>query len=187
VEGELAGFRTDAHFTGNGVSDLYAWLIPVQLDSSVPSVYAFAIQSSRNVVMARNLLIGAGAYYLSGWLDMPLAFVFGKLTQGLTYMGDFNGYVVMPLVVHLPWAIVAAAVGATVVWLVESDRPLSPLRWAPLPGPFIRASWFSRIPLGAASTDLGPTSADDRRTISRALMRYRCTGGSRTTSNSARN
>ena len=102
----------------------------VQVDSSVPSVYAFAMQSIRNVVIAKNLLIGAGAYYLSGWLDMPLAFGFGKLTQGLTYMGDFNGYVVMPLVVHLPWAIVAAAVGATVVWLVESDRPLG---WALFP------------------------------------------------------
>jgi hypothetical protein len=96
----------------------------------VPSIYAFAMPSSRNVVIAKNLLIGAGAYYLSVWLYVPLAFVFGKLTQGLTYMGDFNSYVVMPLVIHLPWAIVAAAVGATVVWLVESDRPVG---WAIFP------------------------------------------------------
>jgi hypothetical protein len=30
----------------------------------------------------------------------------------------------MPLVGHLPRAIVAAAAGATVTWLVESERPL---------------------------------------------------------------
>jgi hypothetical protein len=30
----------------------------------------------------------------------------------------------MPLVAHLPEALVAAVVGATVVWLVESDRPV---------------------------------------------------------------
>ena len=93
-------------------------------------VYAFAVESTRTVVTAKNLLIGAGTYYLSSWLTMPLAFGFGKLTEGLTYAGDFNGAVVMPLVIHLPKAIVAAAAGATVVWLVESDRPLG---WALFP------------------------------------------------------
>ena len=78
----------------------------------------------------KNLLIGAGAYYLSSWLTMPLAFGFGKLTEGLTYAGDFTGAVVMPIVIHLPKAIVAAAAGAAVVWLVESDRPLG---WALFP------------------------------------------------------
>jgi hypothetical protein len=94
------------------------------------SVYAYAMQSTRYVVMEKNLLIGAGAYYLSGWLGMPLALGFGKLTQRLIYSGDFNGYVVGPLVMHLPRALVAAAAGATVVWLVESDRPVG---WAIFP------------------------------------------------------
>jgi hypothetical protein len=85
------------------------------------------MESTNYVVTAKNLLIGAGAYYISGWLSLPLAFGLGKLTQGLIYSGDFNGYVVMPMVIHLPRAIVAAAAGAAVVWLVESDRPLG---WA---------------------------------------------------------
>lgn len=82
------------------------------------------MKSTHYVVAAKNLLIGAGAYYISGWVGIPLAFGFGKLTQGLTYTGDFNGNVVMPLVGHLPRAIVAAAAGAAVAWLVESDRPV---------------------------------------------------------------
>ena len=88
------------------------------------------MKSTRYVVIEKNLLIGAGAYYISGWLGMPLALGFGKLTQGLTYTGEFNGYVVGPLVMHLPRAIVAAAAGVAVVWLVESDRPVS---WAIFP------------------------------------------------------
>src|SRR5260370_31761245 len=83
-----------------------------------------------NVVTARNLLIGAGAYYLSGWVGWPLAVGFGRLTQGITYSGDFNGAVVMPLVMHLPRALAAAIAGATVVWLAESDRPVP---WAIFP------------------------------------------------------
>jgi hypothetical protein len=82
------------------------------------------MQSSGNVLAARNLLIGAGAYYLSLWLGEPLAFGFGRLTQGLIFSGDFNIAVVGPIVMHLPRALVAAAAGATVVSLVESDRPM---------------------------------------------------------------
>lgn len=93
-------------------------------------VYACGIKPLRNVTPARNLLIGAGAYYLSGWLTLVLAIGFGKLTQGIIYRGDFAGAVVLPLVVHLPKALVAAAAGATVVWLVESDRPIG---WAIFP------------------------------------------------------
>lgn len=83
--------------------------------------------STDYVVSARNLLIGGGAYFISGWLGILLSLAFGKLTQGLIYTGDFIGYVVSPIVIHMPRAIVAAAVGATVVWLVESARPVS---WA---------------------------------------------------------
>jgi hypothetical protein len=85
------------------------------------------MESTDYVVTARNLLVGAGAYFISGWLGIPLSLAFGKLTQGLIYTGDFNGYVVSPIVVHMPRAIIAAGVGATVVWLVESPRPVS---WA---------------------------------------------------------
>lgn len=88
------------------------------------------MQSNRNLPAARNLLVGAGAYYLSFWLSTPLAFAFGKITEGLIYRGDFNSAVVGPLVMHLPRALVAAAAGATVVSLVESDRPIA---WAVFP------------------------------------------------------
>jgi hypothetical protein len=83
-----------------------------------------------NVLRARNLLIGAGAYFLAGWVGLPLALGFGKLTSGLIYSGDFNGNVIAPLVLHLPRAVMGAAVGTAVVWLVESDRPMS---WAIFP------------------------------------------------------
>jgi len=75
-------------------------------------------------VIARNLLVGAGALYISQWLAIPLELGFYKLTAGLIYRGRFNGTVVMPLVEHFPMALVAAAVGVAVIWLVESERPL---------------------------------------------------------------
>lgn len=89
------------------------------------SAHDCGMKSTVNVVTARNLLIGAGAYYLSGWVGWPLAAGFGRLTQGITYSGDFNGAVVMPLVMHLPRTLAAAIAGATVVWLAESDRPIA--------------------------------------------------------------
>jgi len=81
-------------------------------------------------VTAKNLLICAGTYYVSRWVTLPLVFGFGKLTQGITYSGDFEGAVVMPLVLKVPVALVAAAVGASIIWLVDSDRPL---RWVIFP------------------------------------------------------
>jgi hypothetical protein len=86
--------------------------------------------SNHNVVIARNLLIGAGAYYLSKWLVVPLVFGLGKMTQGLIYSGDFNGKIVSQLVWHLPLALVAFAAGFTVAVLVEAD---SPVYWAIFP------------------------------------------------------
>jgi hypothetical protein len=64
-----------------------------------------------------------GAYCLSGWLAIPLELGFGRMTQGLTYAGHFNGYIVMPLVVNFPFALMAFAAGAAIVWLVESNSP----------------------------------------------------------------
>jgi hypothetical protein len=84
----------------------------------------------RYSVKVKNLLIGAGAYYLSWWVASPLTFGFGKLTQGIIYRGDFAGWVVMPLVARVPVALVAAGVGASVISLVESDRPMG---WSTFP------------------------------------------------------
>ncbi len=79
----------------------------------------------RSVTTVRNILIGAGAYYLAGWLNLVLWFGFSKLTHGIIYTGDFEGSVVMPLVEHFPKALAAFAAGAVVVWLVGSARPTS--------------------------------------------------------------
>jgi hypothetical protein len=79
---------------------------------------------------ARNVLITAGAYYLSIWVAGTVSFVFGKATQGLTYRGSFNTAVIAPLVIHLPVAAVAALVGALVINLVESSRRIP---WAIVP------------------------------------------------------
>jgi len=79
---------------------------------------------------AQNLVIGCGVYYLSWWAAYPLAFAFGKLTGRIIYRGDFESYVFMPLVTTVPYALVAAGVGACVAWLVISERPL---HWAVLP------------------------------------------------------
>jgi hypothetical protein len=88
------------------------------------------MQPFRNEANARNLLICAGAYYLAAWLTFPLGFGFDKLTRGIIYSGDFESAVVMPIVEHLPKALIAAAAGAAVAWLVESERPLG---WAIFP------------------------------------------------------
>ena len=85
-----------------------------------------------NAIKARNLLVGAGAYYLSWWVANPLAIGFGKLAHGIgiSYYGDFAGAILMAIVLALPYALVAAFVGASVVWIVESDRPIG---WTLLP------------------------------------------------------
>jgi len=85
-----------------------------------------------NAIKARNLLVGAGAYYLSWWVANPLAIGFGKLAHGIgiSYYGDFAGAILMPIALALPYALVAAFVGASVVWIVESDRPIG---WTLLP------------------------------------------------------
>ncbi len=101
-----------------------------RLDSRMAIVYARGMELPRNAIAAKNLLIGAGAYYLSQWVAPPLGFGFWKLTKGIIYRGDFAGAVLMPLVTQLPEALVAAGVGAAVAWLVESERPL---RWAIFP------------------------------------------------------
>jgi len=90
-----------------------------------------------NAIRVRNLLVGAGAYYLSWWLANPLAIGFEKLTHGIgiTYYGDFAGGILLPIVIALPYALVAAVVGASVVWIVESDRPIG---WV-LPPTFLYA------------------------------------------------
>jgi hypothetical protein len=78
----------------------------------------------------RNLLIGYGVYTASWFVAYQLAFAYGKLTERIIYTGEFAGAVVMPLVMTVPYALVAFGVGASVAWLVDSERPH---RWAIFP------------------------------------------------------
>lgn len=106
---------------------------PAQASESRLPCYRCIMKSNHYVLIARNLLVGFGAHYLSKWLVVPLVFGFGKMTEGLIYSGYFNGKIIMPLMVHFPLAFVAFAAGATVASLVESDSPVS---WAVLPAIF---------------------------------------------------
>jgi len=121
-----------------------------------------------NAVKARNLLVGAGAYYLSLWVSVPLAFGFGKVTHWIHYYGDFEGGVVMPIVVALPYALVAVFVGASLVWIVESERPL----WMDAStDTSIRGKWIiSPCSLGAAAYAFGASGRYDPCAASRCCV-----------------
>jgi len=139
-----------------------------------------------SAVKPRNLLVGVGAVYLSWWVSAPLAVAFGKVTHamGIHYYGDFEGGVVLPIVMALPYAIVAAFVGASVVWIVESERPLGwtlvptflyavsgfvhLARWARPPTPLERVGDTIRVLLPAVACVVGGIVAANRRTSSHA-------------------
>jgi hypothetical protein len=72
----------------------------------------------------RNLLIIAGAYYLSVWLEMAAVLAVAPITNRLTFTGEFEGVLVMPIVLGIPSAIVMAIMGAAAAWAVESVRPM---------------------------------------------------------------
>jgi hypothetical protein len=91
---------------------------------------------------ARNLLIGSGAYSLSWLLATPLSIGYGKLTQHVVYRGTFASTAILPLVTHVPIALVAAGVGACVAWLVESSRPLL---WVMVPALLYSSEYFGYI------------------------------------------
>ena len=137
-----------------------------------------------SAITARNLLTGVGAYYLSWWVAGPLAVGFGRFTHwiGLRYYGDFAGSVVMPIVMSLPYALVAAVVGASVVWLVESDRPIGwtlvptflyalgvfhPSHWVQPPMPFERVGDTIRMLLPAVACIVAGILAAKRRAAPR--------------------
>jgi hypothetical protein len=78
----------------------------------------------------KNLFLAYGIYTASWWLADLLVLVYGKLTRRVIYHGAFAGTVLLGIVETVPYALVAALVGAFVVWLVDSERPL---RWAIFP------------------------------------------------------
>jgi hypothetical protein len=136
-----------------------------------------------SAMKARNLLVGVGAYYLSWWVGNPSAIGFGKLTKdiGITYYGDFAGGVLMPILIALPYALVAAVVGASVVWILESDRPIGwmlvptflyalgvfhPSHWVRPPTPFERVGDTIRMLLPAVACIVAGIVAAKRRAAS---------------------
>jgi hypothetical protein len=82
------------------------------------------------VLKLRNLLIGAGAYYLSKWVAFLLAMAYGKLTDHVIWPGFFSAIFVMTIVIEVPTALGATLAGASTVWFVESERLQ---RWAIFP------------------------------------------------------
>jgi hypothetical protein len=137
-----------------------------------------------NAIRVRNLLVGVGAYYLSWWVGGPLAIGFGKLTHfiGIRYYGNSAGGIVVPIVLALPYAFVAAVVGASVAWIVESDRPIGwtlvptflyalgvfhPSHWAQPPSPLDRVGDAIRMLLPAVACVVAGIVASKRRAASR--------------------
>ena len=78
-------------------------------------------------------MIGYGVYVVSWWVADVFVIAFGKLTQRIIYRGEFAGAVVMPFLMTFPYALVAFGVGASVAWLVDSERPFL---WAIFPTAF---------------------------------------------------
>jgi hypothetical protein len=78
------------------------------------------MKSLRYKPAATNILICAGAYFISMWMVSLFSPVYWKLTNHIIYSGEFAGMVLMPLVNKLPAALAAACVGASVIWLVDS-------------------------------------------------------------------
>ena len=58
-------------------------------------------------------MIGYGVYVASWWVADLLVLAYGKLTPD--YRGEFAGAVVMPLMMTLPYALVAFGVGASLL------------------------------------------------------------------------
>lgn len=132
--------------------------------------------------------MGVGAYYLSWWVSGPLAVGFGKLTHGvgIHYYGDFQGGIVMPIIMALPYALIAAVVGALVAWIVESDRPIGwtlvpaflfaldvfhPSHWVQPPNAFERVGDAIRGLLPALACIAAGIGAGKRRAASRVDRR----------------
>jgi hypothetical protein len=156
------------------------------LDCLTVTDWSKDMKQTLSAITARNLLIGVGAYYLSWWVASPLAIGFEKFTHwiGIRYYGDFVGGVVMPIVLALPYAVVAAVVGASVVWLVESDRPIGwtlvptflyalglfrPSHWVRPPTPLERVGDAIRMALPAVACIVAGIVAAKRRADSQRI------------------
>jgi hypothetical protein len=73
---------------------------------------------------ARNVLIGAGAFYVSRWLEGVLRVAVGAVLHALIARGPAAHALVPPLVDSLSTALAAAAAGIATAWLVDSRRPV---------------------------------------------------------------
>ena len=71
-----------------------------------------------------------GAYYLGAWVEWPVSAALGRLTDGMTFEGNFGLLVLMPLVGALPAIVSGCGVGALIALVALSNRPW---RWALIP------------------------------------------------------
>jgi hypothetical protein len=70
----------------------------------------------------RNLLMVFGCYWLSIWIALPIAFINGKITYGITYTGIF-GAILMHTVAAIPLATVSFGAGMLIRNLLEDSSP----------------------------------------------------------------
>lgn len=82
------------------------------------------------VTHVRNAVIAFGAYYLGTWVEWPVSAALGRLTDGMTFEGNFGLLVLMPLVGALPAIVGAFGAGALVGLVALSNRRW---RWALIP------------------------------------------------------
>jgi len=75
----------------------------------------------------RNLLISVGIFWLSLWLVVPLAWVFGKLNSRIIYGDSVLDAVAMGLMTSMGQTVAAALAGVAATLAIESPKPQ---RWS---------------------------------------------------------
>jgi hypothetical protein len=78
----------------------------------------------------KNLLVVCGAYYLAGWLHLPLAWLWSFASDRMSFEVGVETTLLMPLVMGLPMAATAFGAGALIARVVDAKYPS---RWALIP------------------------------------------------------
>lgn len=100
---------------------------------------------------ARNVLVGAGAFYVSRWLEGLLHVAVGAVLHAFIARGGAAHVLVSPLVESLSTALAAAAAGIATAWLVDARRPVP---WTLVPA----ALWLLASLNGASFSSYAPVT-----------------------------
>jgi hypothetical protein len=104
-----------------------------------------------NVVLWRNALISLGAYQLSQWVALVLAWPWGFVSGNVSYI-DGAAVLVMAFVTYVPYIAGGAVAGGLIALLTTGQNPW---RWSFVPA----ALAFSLLTLGRTRFgDLSPFS-----------------------------